>query len=244
MQRTEGLAPTQGLRWNCEPISAHAFPRLRLQRRRHLVKLPPHVASLPITDPAARATPLTPEQWQAMLPNAPPVAPAGSNNLRPSECRGSELAASRGAVGTAAGPQEVGAAGGAAGQVQRRTVVLDVRNGYEWDAGHFQGAERPLEVGRLRSVCCRDSLPAPCRHVCAGTWRPVGGLPAALQRMQLSSAGQLGHELSAGPRPHHRPKPDQRLSLCRTASMRRLSSTQGSLCLQRCAASTRRTQTL
>lgn len=24
-------------------------------------------------------------------------------------------------------------------------VILDVRNGYEWDAGHFQGAERPLE---------------------------------------------------------------------------------------------------
>jgi predicted sulfurtransferase len=25
-------------------------------------------------------------------------------------------------------------------------VILDVRNGYEWDAGHFVGAERPLEV--------------------------------------------------------------------------------------------------
>ena len=24
-------------------------------------------------------------------------------------------------------------------------VVLDVRNGYEWDAGHFHGAERPAE---------------------------------------------------------------------------------------------------
>lgn len=26
-------------------------------------------------------------------------------------------------------------------------VVLDVRNAYEWDAGHFQGANRPQEVG-------------------------------------------------------------------------------------------------
>ena len=26
-------------------------------------------------------------------------------------------------------------------------VVLDVRNDYEWDAGHFQGANRPQEVG-------------------------------------------------------------------------------------------------
>jgi hypothetical protein len=25
-------------------------------------------------------------------------------------------------------------------------VVLDVRNDYEWDAGHFQGADRPQEV--------------------------------------------------------------------------------------------------
>ena len=25
-------------------------------------------------------------------------------------------------------------------------VVLDVRNDYEWDAGHFQGAQRPQEV--------------------------------------------------------------------------------------------------
>ena len=27
-----------------------------------------------------------------------------------------------------------------------RAIVLDVRNGYEWDAGHFSGAQRPLEV--------------------------------------------------------------------------------------------------
>jgi hypothetical protein len=28
---------------------------------------------------------------------------------------------------------------------QRKVVVLDVRNGYEWDAGHFAGAQRPAE---------------------------------------------------------------------------------------------------
>ena len=27
----------------------------------------------------------------------------------------------------------------------KRPLVLDVRNAYEWDAGHFEGAERPLE---------------------------------------------------------------------------------------------------
>lgn len=29
-------------------------------------------------------------------------------------------------------------------------VVLDVRNDYEWDAGHFQGANRPQEVYALQ----------------------------------------------------------------------------------------------
>lgn len=27
----------------------------------------------------------------------------------------------------------------------KRVVVLDVRNDYEWDAGHFELAERPAE---------------------------------------------------------------------------------------------------
>lgn len=35
----------------------------------------------------------------------------------------------------------------------RKPLVLDVRNSYEWDAGHFEGAARPLEVrGPLPSV--------------------------------------------------------------------------------------------
>ena len=29
--------------------------------------------------------------------------------------------------------------------VAQRPIVLDVRNSYEWDAGHFEGAERPVE---------------------------------------------------------------------------------------------------
>jgi hypothetical protein len=35
---------------------------------------------------------------------------------------------------------------GGRGNAGRPAVVLDVRNGYEWDAGHFEGAERPAEV--------------------------------------------------------------------------------------------------
>lgn len=38
------------------------------------------------------------------------------------------------------------AAGGGVRAALGDVVVLDVRNGYEWDAGHFSGAERPSEV--------------------------------------------------------------------------------------------------
>ena len=144
----------QGLRWNCEPVSQHAFPRLRLQRRRHLVKLPAHIAMLPVTDPLARATPLAPEQWRAMLPSPGqcPAWAAGSSTA-PTAAGQAEAAAqpqalsnsttghvpvSRGSI-SSAGPRPPLQQGA-------RRVVLDVRNGYEWDAGHFQGAERPVEV--------------------------------------------------------------------------------------------------
>lgn len=37
-------------------------------------------------------------------------------------------------------------------------VVLDVRNGYEWDAGHFQGAERPSEASLSTDFSANSSL--------------------------------------------------------------------------------------
>ena len=83
-----------------DPAPDHMFPKLRLKYRPNLISLAGGMAALPVTDPAARATPVAPTEWAAMLAaEAPPV-------------------------------------------------VLDVRNSYEWDAGHFEGAERPLEVRR------------------------------------------------------------------------------------------------
>ena len=40
------------------------------------MKLPSHVATLPVTEAAARATPLTPAQWQAMLPQEHVASPS------------------------------------------------------------------------------------------------------------------------------------------------------------------------
>lgn len=90
------------MRANSEPSprGEHLFPKLRLKYKPNLISLAGGTASLPITDPEARAVPLSPKQWEEML-------------LK--------------------------------GENEKRPIVLDVRNAYEWDAGHFAGAERPLE---------------------------------------------------------------------------------------------------
>lgn len=49
---------------------------------------------------------------------------------------------------------------------EKRPVVLDLRNSYEWDAGHFVGAERPLEVGEVHKLLC---LGITCATAASGT---------------------------------------------------------------------------
>jgi predicted sulfurtransferase len=83
-----------------DSTDGHQYPKMRIQYKPNLISLAGGMSGLPVTDPAARATPLNPSQWRDFLHN------------------------------------------GVQGQ---KPVVLDVRNSYEWDAGHFIGAERPLE---------------------------------------------------------------------------------------------------
>ncbi|EFJ51382.1 hypothetical protein VOLCADRAFT_103426 [Volvox carteri f. nagariensis] len=93
----------QGLRYTLWPADGHAFPKLRLKHKPNLISLAGGMEGLPITDPAARATPLEPSKWKEMIAQS----------------------------------QVIGK--------EKKMVVLDVRNDYEWDAGHFEGAERPAE---------------------------------------------------------------------------------------------------
>ena len=44
--------------------------------------------------------------------------------------------------------------GAAMTQDQAKPVILDVRNSYEWDGGHFVGAERPSEVQHINPLLC------------------------------------------------------------------------------------------
>eukprot|EP00887_Chlorella_sp_A99_P002807 scaffold6.g2807.t1 len=105
----EWLRDTQplfkGLRFAVFPVDGHMYPRLRLKYRPSLISLAGGMQGLPITDPAARATPVPPAEWKRMLSEAQELPP------------------------------------------EQRPIVLDVRNDYEWDAGHFEGAERPVEAG-------------------------------------------------------------------------------------------------
>jgi predicted sulfurtransferase len=52
-------------------------------------------------------------------------------------------------------------------------VVLDVRNGYEWDAGHFQGAGRPAEevFNETPVSVYTEALSALPTSVLRGKWR-------------------------------------------------------------------------
>ena len=122
----EWLAKTQplfeGLRYSVYPADGHMFPKLRIKYRPNLISLAGGMATIPVTDPSARAIPVKPEEWKRML--------------------------SEGIAG-------------------RRPVVLDVRNGYEWDAGHFEGAERPEEeeFNQTPTEATPVNVPAPLDSV-------------------------------------------------------------------------------
>jgi len=83
-----------------DTTNEHQYPKMRVQYKPNLISLAGGMSELPVTDPAARATPLNSSQWKDFMNN-------GVHGQKP--------------------------------------VVLDVRNSYEWDAGHFVGAKRPLE---------------------------------------------------------------------------------------------------
>mmetsp|Transcript_18341 Transcript_18341/g.55232 ORF Transcript_18341/g.55232 Transcript_18341/m.55232 type:complete len:735 (+) Transcript_18341:409-2613(+) len=214
--------PFKGLRYTTAPVDKHMFPRLRLAHKASLVSLAGGTQGLPITDPSARATPLSPSAWKEMLRHArvisPPapqhssdpsspinggsptslhssptssVYPSSSNPSSAGNCTpsgpggrtasatdagpsGNETRNSKGSwrslgdsprpVGAVSGGSSGGSGGaslavhggGGSGNAEGGedgssgsggdVVVLDVRNGYEWDAGHFQGAERPNEA--------------------------------------------------------------------------------------------------
>ena len=91
----------------------------------------------------ARATPLAPRQWMQMLADAQCMT---FNQAHSNEAGREEDAHSRPDSGAeSSGSSDASSPTAVAARPD--VVVLDVRNAYEWDAGHFQGANRPQEVG-------------------------------------------------------------------------------------------------
>lgn len=113
---------TQGLRYTVWPADGPMYPKLRLKLKPNLISLAGGMAGLPVTDPSARATPLKPSQWREMLAQAQQAAAAAATTATTTASSSSSSSSK---------PPPV--------------VVLDVRNDYEWDAGHFVGAARPAE---------------------------------------------------------------------------------------------------
>ena len=71
-----------------------------------------------------------------------------------------------------ANAQRVRTDGCAEASEQPAPVLLDVRNSYEWDAGHFEGASKPQEEEFRETPCSADDLdavPAPLRGLPADT---------------------------------------------------------------------------
>ena len=105
----ESDARFAGMRISVYPMEEQAHPRLALRYKPNLVQLEGGTNHLPLTNPEARAKPLTPEEWHENL-------------------------------------KKVSAGG------EDAPLLLDVRNGYEWDVGHFRGAERPVQESFRETV--------------------------------------------------------------------------------------------
>lgn len=98
-------------------------------------------------------------------------------------------------------------------------LVLDVRNSYEWDAGHFVGAERPLEVGIWVSRRGRAGQCPACKGV-GGAMSGMRGLTGRLQLRPRRLSSLCPMPLPwLGLRCRH-PRRDTAGTACRTTSTR------------------------
>eukprot|EP00898_Chlorokybus_atmophyticus_P000342 jgi/Chlat1/1308/Chrsp118S01718 len=111
----------------------HPFPRLKLKYRAQLVSLAGGTAYLPVTDPSKRAHPLSPHEWRDKLRDAI----TGTNNMAEANNHNHNNNNNNNTNNHFYHHQNQSS------NVKPKVVLLDVRNDYEWDVGHFKGAARP-----------------------------------------------------------------------------------------------------
>lgn len=111
--------------------------------------------------------PLAPSQWRQMLADAQRLSPKlqeADSTDRQEDARSRPDSSAE-----SSGSSDV--SGATAVAPRPDVVVLDVRNDYEWDAGHFQGAKRPQEV---------------CHHVFDHQYYRTSRLPASVTHSLLN----------------------------------------------------------
>ena len=98
-----------------------------------------------VADTSSRATSVAPADWRRMLLEAKTVGTAQLPSDAP-EPLSSESPQHTAPDTTITSSDDVNSAPRSGSDaIAQKPVVLDVRNAYEWDAGHFEGAQRPVE---------------------------------------------------------------------------------------------------
>lgn len=78
-------------------------------------------------------------------------------------------------------------------------MVLDLRNDYEWDAGHFEGAERPLEEEFVETPVGECHECRPCSFDCSSrNWNRI----VLYGNGQSSGGNGRGGRIGSWLRPH------------------------------------------
>jgi len=131
-----------GLAWRTERVPAQMFPRLKLKFRQSLISMAGGTKHLNVGKPGYLPEHLEPRQWKEMIRAAQQVksgGPVSSGTLPPAVADQLQSAA------------------------LKDIVVMDLRNDYEWDVGHFVGADRPKETMFNETPTDKSSgeMPAP-----------------------------------------------------------------------------------
>ena len=137
----EAREPFRGMRVSVYPTREHAHPKLSLRHKPMIVQLEGGTAHLPLHDPSRRGTPLSPKQWHEMLNEKLDRDARADDSANSDSDSDSDLSGDDDARDLREKKKST-----------TTPVLLDVRNGYEWDVGHFRGAARPVQESFRETV--------------------------------------------------------------------------------------------
>ena len=138
----------ESLTWRTERVPGPMFPRLKLKFRQSLISMAGGTKHLPVGKEGYRAEHVSPALWRAMLRAAALVRDEGEVKVVKEDTMNVlDDAVERDEGGATACTSTPSSAADLPLPMESlaNLVVLDLRNDYEWDVGHFAGAARPAE---------------------------------------------------------------------------------------------------